>query len=755
MLLAMALVSTMFMFTLSTQVDASGSNYYVDSVAGDDSNNGTSENTAWKTLSKVNSVTFLPGDTIYLKSGSVWAGTLYPKGSGDISGQITIDKYGTGSTPIIDGAGASEAVKLYNQEYWTIQNLEIKNIDPTPGSIEERNGVRIIADGSGHVLDNIFLNNLNVHDVEGSHVRSGSTSFYNNGGIKIDFGTTTPLAKYNNLKIENCTISDVKTVGILFYPNANGYAQNIASWSTNVIVRNNSVSNTGADGILMSMCDGPLIEYNISANAGILGDMSTSYIAGIWSANTNNAVFQYNECYGTKRYDGDGAAWDTDWGDAGTHIYQYNYSHDNEGGSKIGPFNSAPYDSPNLVKDIFRYNISQNDGTNEVWIGMGSVVDIYNNVFYCGSSNFRLWSRDGVQGSLFRNNIVVAGSASYSSAAVYDSNLYSGHTAPNDPNKVTADPMFVNAGSGGNGIDSVEGYKLISSSPAINAGTVIADNGSNDYWGNALYKDNPDIGVHEFQGTPTAPTEYMVNNDDSAIVYSGSWGTSGNRGVGDYSDDVAYTLTNDDYVEYTFTGTGIDYVTEKNSDMGDVDIYIDDVFQETVSCNNSSRLVQQTVYSKTGLVYGPHKIKVVKKNGTYALMDAFKYYTSQVTPPTEIMVNNSDSTITYSSGWGTDANRGVGDYQDDVAYTTGNNGSFEYTFTGTGVEYITESNSDQGEVDIYIDGVFEETVNCYSATRLTQQTMFSTTGLTSGSHTIKGVKKNGQYMLLDAIRVHQ
>lgn len=41
--------------------DAAGTTYYVDAAQGSDTNPGTGETAAWKTLGKVNSVTFSPG----------------------------------------------------------------------------------------------------------------------------------------------------------------------------------------------------------------------------------------------------------------------------------------------------------------------------------------------------------------------------------------------------------------------------------------------------------------------------------------------------------------------------------------------------------------------------------------------------------------------------------------------------------------------------------------------------------------------
>lgn len=41
--------------------EAAGTTYYVDAAQGSDNSSGTSEAAAWKTLGKVNSVTFSPG----------------------------------------------------------------------------------------------------------------------------------------------------------------------------------------------------------------------------------------------------------------------------------------------------------------------------------------------------------------------------------------------------------------------------------------------------------------------------------------------------------------------------------------------------------------------------------------------------------------------------------------------------------------------------------------------------------------------
>ncbi|MBP3961249.1 glycoside hydrolase family 27 protein [Paenibacillus sp. DLE-14] len=245
----------------------------------------------------------------------------------------------------------------------------------------------------------------------------------------------------------------------------------------------------------------------------------------------------------------------------------------------------------------------------------------------------------------------------------------------------------------------------------------------------------------------SVPADIAVNDTDTSITYSGTWTYNGSRGFGDYQDDVHYTSTNNNYAQYTFNGTGVELITEKEAGQGDIDIYIDNVFKGTVSTYNATRLTQQSVYRISGLTNGSHTIKVVKKSGTYMLIDAFKVTTNKT------QINNSDAGLTYSGAWSLNGNRGFGDFNNDVHFTQTNNDYVQYTFTGTGIEYITEKEAGQGDVDIYIDNVFKATVSTYNATRLANQVVYQITGLTSGSHTFKAVKKTGTYMLLDSLRV--
>ncbi|MBN9631269.1 MAG: glycoside hydrolase family 27 protein, partial [Actinobacteria bacterium] len=74
----------------------------------------------------------------------------------------------------------------------------------------------------------------------------------------------------------------------------------------------------------------------------------------------------------------------------------------------------------------------------------------------------------------------------------------------------------------------------------------------------------------------------------------------------------------------------------------------------------------------------------------------------------------------------------------------------------TGIDYVTELDQSQGNVDVYLDGQFQKTVDTSRPSgqpRLAQQVVWSASGLPNGSHTLRVVKKSGQFMLLDKLDV--
>jgi hypothetical protein len=78
--------------------------YYI-SNSGDDTKDGRTPATAWRTITKLNNSWAIinPGDNIFFERGGTFTGTITPTKSGTATSRITIGAYGTGANPIITG----------------------------------------------------------------------------------------------------------------------------------------------------------------------------------------------------------------------------------------------------------------------------------------------------------------------------------------------------------------------------------------------------------------------------------------------------------------------------------------------------------------------------------------------------------------------------------------------------------------------------------------------------------------------------
>ncbi|WP_405970675.1 hypothetical protein OG496_11015 [Streptomyces sp. NBC_00988] len=241
------------------------------------------------------------------------------------------------------------------------------------------------------------------------------------------------------------------------------------------------------------------------------------------------------------------------------------------------------------------------------------------------------------------------------------------------------------------------------------------------------------------------PLTGLLDDDDTAIAYTGTWSDRGNRGLGDLHDALHATSTNGDSAALTFTGTGVSVIGEKYTDQGNIEVYIDGVSMGLFSTSASTRQVQQAVFSTAGLSAGSHTIQVVKRSGTYATIDGF-----EVTG----VHNDTASSVTYTgSSWMHSANRGLGDYQDDVHAARTNGDSVTVTFTGTGISLITETNTDEGTVAVSLDGASQGTVTANSTSRQVQQTVYTVSGLTAERHTLTLTKTGGSWLVIDRFDV--
>lgn len=126
--LAAVLFAGLFQAIPVATVSAVSNVYYVSFSAGNDNNAGTSEGAPFKTLARLNQMTFSQGDTILLKCGDSWNEELILNGSGTEGNPITLSSYGTGDRPVLAPGGVDKrCITMNGLQGWIISNLELCN----------------------------------------------------------------------------------------------------------------------------------------------------------------------------------------------------------------------------------------------------------------------------------------------------------------------------------------------------------------------------------------------------------------------------------------------------------------------------------------------------------------------------------------------------------------------------------------------------------------------------------------------------
>jgi hypothetical protein len=394
---------------LAATLPATAATYYVDSARGSDTNPGVTITAPWKTLAKVNTTSLKPGDRILLGAGSVWHEQLAPRNSGSAAAPIVFDRYGEGPRPRLEGDGTiDDVVLLRNVQQIEVHNLEITNHGTGPAV---RRGVHIVLDNFG-TAQHIVAAGLYIHDVNGTNEKK------DNGGIIFSTNGPVTPSRFDDLRIEDNIVWRVDRSAIA----GQSYHWQRNHWfpSLRVVIRGNYVDDIGGDGIVPWATDGALVEYNIARNCN---RRAGAFNAGIWQWSTDNTLLQFNEASSTHDTR-DGEGFDSDYNSRGT-IFQYNYSHDNEGGFMLicSPGQRNPAQNIGNTGTIVRRNISHNDRTRIFHISAVGHAIVEENAIYVGAaldvqmvlaSNWSGWTDDAL---FTTNRFFVEGAARYGHAS--------------------------------------------------------------------------------------------------------------------------------------------------------------------------------------------------------------------------------------------------------------------------------------------------------------------------------------------------
>ncbi|GAB3168298.1 hypothetical protein GCM10027059_30690 [Myceligenerans halotolerans] len=536
---------------------ATGTTYYV-SATGSDTNTGTSSDQPWRSLSKVNSTTFQPGDEILLRSGDTWTGQLWPKGSGTDGEPITIDRYGSGAKPSIAGGGTvADAVRLFNQEYWEIRNLDVSNTAPataTPGeNLGDFRGIGVHGD-NGQTLHHFVIDSVDVHDVTGEINWIGGNTADNSPGIT--FGTGWDRSKntggiifltsvadiaapgaptvLDGITVQNSTIKNTSFAGITVKQYTGDAPDAVETgWGTrrtaddsrfaphtDIVLRGNYITQQGtqfgSNGVYLTNVRGGLVEDNVVDRVGV---------SGIETYAADQVTVQFNEIFGTTRANGsaDGNGMDPDIATT-NQLFQYNYLHDNEDGVLLCACNGnfrfgSAVVRYNVVTGSTRWNLHMSQTS-------GATAQVYNNVFYSTEAP-NMVSGGTSSPVTLSNNVFISERSDVTFVTptnlIYQNNGYSSNLTPpsSESSPVVGDPQFVDSGvtgpygdENGTRLDTAENFALREGSAFIDAGIEISGNGGRDFAGAQMPSGvGTDLGAFEAPGDPV----YAVHETFDAL----------------------------------------------------------------------------------------------------------------------------------------------------------------------------------------------------------------------------------------------
>ena len=142
----------------------------------------------------------------------------------------------------------------------------------------------------------------------------------------------------------------------------------------------------------------------------------------------------------------------------------------------------------------------------------------------------------------------------------------------------------------------------------------------------SLYKNNSCPVT--FYTRPLPKLRETVN--DTAGKYSDGWRYESKRRVGDYHDDIHVTDKPGSYCDFEFTGEGIEILSEKFHDMGDVEVLLDGKSQGIFHSYQDPmpRLYQIPFFRKMDLAKGRHTIRVINRApaGVFCIVDGLTIY---------------------------------------------------------------------------------------------------------------------------------
>ena len=319
--------------------NSKGNTAYYISADGDDSNSGTSEDKAWKSIDKVNSVKLAPGDKVLFRKGDEFYGYLkISRQMGGKDAPIVYGSYGDAETlPVLTNFG--QVMYLTDSSYITVENLGIF-VQTNAGRTDNfgsATGIIIRAHQQWYpneVMEDITVRNCEVYSSHYDTNTSGITI-----GVEHVPGTyeAEKDSFIRNMKIENNYTHDLGVYGIgaLSWNMAKGGGEMyVPGLITKAHVAGNRIERVSSIGMCINGYSDSVIERNVVRRGGAYDKEDTPNwgVGDGFIGNSSYTVVQFNDFgYAEDGHVGiDAGGFGLDYGIHDV-TYQYNENHYNMG----------------------------------------------------------------------------------------------------------------------------------------------------------------------------------------------------------------------------------------------------------------------------------------------------------------------------------------------------------------------------------------------------------------------------------------
>ena len=247
--------------------------------------------------------------------------------------------------------------------------------------------------------------------------------------------------------------------------------------------------------------------------------------------------------------------------------------------------------------------------------------------------------------------------------------------------------------------------------------------------------------------TAVPPVTIALEDQAAGVVFD-RWvtGFSGSYSGGTYVYG-RWTGTN---LDAKFTGHAVRWIGPKQPGYGKADVYVDGAFAATVDCYAAApdATYSTTLWESPTLTGGLHTVSIrlngasnPASTGSVVVLDHFEV---DGAAPSGVgsRLNEQGSHATFSGTWIKAVNPTY--TSSTYAYSRWAGTSYKASFTGTKVAWIGPKVNSYGYANVYLDGAFKGTVDCYAPTTATgwRYKIWESGALSPGAHYIQ-IKPTG------------